>query len=120
MQQRYRLTRSQDFVRLRQKGKAYRHHMMLLSLAPNQLDHNRYGFVTARNLGTAVKRNRVRRLLRESMRQLHPQLQPGYDVVIVARSHAVDQTFSMIQRTVEKLLRQAGLCEVKNVEDPGT
>ncbi len=84
---------------------------MTLSLAPNGLGHNRYGFITGKSLGKAVIRNRARRLLREAIRQMHPSLHPGYDVVFIARRALVGQPFSDVQRIVHQLFSQAGVVE---------
>ncbi len=111
MQQRFRLRESSDFSRLRTEGRAHSHRLMTLSMAPNGLPHNRYGFITGKTLGKAVQRNRVRRLLREATRLLHPQLQPGYDVVLIARRPLVGQPFAEVQRIVHQLAKQAGLVE---------
>lgn len=94
---------------MRQHGKVYRHPLLILSLAPNNLPHNRYGFITGKRLGKAVLRNRVRRLLREAVRQVHPELQPGYDVVIIARSRIVGQSLAEVQRAVHYVFQQAKL-----------
>ncbi len=94
---------------MRQEGRAYRHALMLISVLPNSLEHNRYGIITGKRLGNAVKRNRVRRLLREALRLAHPHMRTGYDVVIVAHPGAVGKPFSAIQRTVIELLHQAKL-----------
>jgi ribonuclease P protein component len=109
MQQRHRLRQEGDFVRLRRDGRAYQGRYLLISVLPNGLSHNRYGFITSKQLGNAVTRNRVRRLCREVVRLLHPQLQVGYDIVLVARRAIVEQPLSSIQRIVEDLCRQAGL-----------
>jgi ribonuclease P protein component len=109
MQQRYRLRSSDDFQRLRREGRAFHHRWMTLSVAHNGLDHNRYGFITGKALGKAVIRNRVRRLLREAVRSMHPRLQPGHDIVFIARRPALEQPFADIQRIVSEQLRQAGL-----------
>lgn len=82
---------------------------MLLSVTPNNLEDNRYGFIVSKGLGKAVIRNRTRRLLREATRLLHPHLQPGHDVVIIARRPMVGQPFSLVQRTVYELFRRASL-----------
>lgn len=78
-------------------------------MAHNGTDHNRYGIITGKALGKAVVRNRVRRLLREAIRSLHPHLQSGHDVVIIARRPLVGQPFADIQRIVRMQLQQAGL-----------
>lgn len=49
----------------------------------------RVGYITSKKLGAAVKRNRARRLMRESVRQLADRVQPNWDIVLVARSDMV-------------------------------
>lgn len=107
----YRLRHRKDFARLRQEGRTYRHPFFVLSLAPNDLPHNRYGFTTAKRLGKAVVRNRVRRLLKEAVRLLHPRLRQGFDVVLIARGQVVDQPLQTIQQAVGETLHRAGLLE---------
>lgn len=109
MQRRFRLTRSEDFDRLRRTGVTRSHPWLVLSVALNDLPHNRYGFITGKRLGKAVARNRVRRQLREVMRLLHFQLRQGYDVVIIARPGIIGQPFHAIQRIIEQLCQQVAL-----------
>lgn len=109
MRKRYRLRHNADFQRLRQAGQVKRHPDMMISYRPNSLPHNRYGFITAKHLGNAVKRNRVRRLMRECVRLQHPHIKQGYDVVFIARPPIVAKPFQQVHRIVYDLLRRAGL-----------
>ena len=56
---------------------------------PNELGHPRLGMSVGRKVGTAVRRNRIRRLIRESFRLLQHDLPRGrgYDLVVVVRPH---------------------------------
>jgi len=111
MQRRYRLRNAQDFARQRREGRIFRNRLMRMSVLSNELPHNRYGFVVSKQLGNAVTRNRVRRLLREALRLLHPAIKPGYDVVIIARRELVGQSFTTVQSVARELLLQAQLVE---------
>jgi ribonuclease P protein component len=104
-----RLKRSEDYARVRREGQVYRHRLLMLSTAPNALAHNRYGIITGKRIGAAVERNRVRRLLRETLRRQHPGLRAGHDVVIVAHPVITAESAHTIHEVVETLLRQAGL-----------
>lgn len=54
---------------------------------PNGLSHNRLGLSVPRRVGNAVRRNRVKRLLREAYRLNRHGWPTGYDLVIAVRPH---------------------------------
>lgn len=75
------------FRRVFEKGaRATRGPITVYALA-NDLDHARLGLTVPRHVGTAVRRNRIKRLLRESFRHLQHDLPAPHDVVIVVRRH---------------------------------
>jgi ribonuclease P protein component len=109
MQRYLRLRRQDDFRRLRSAGRVWRHPLVILSMMPNGLPHNRYGFVVSKQLGKAVVRNRIRRRLREAVRHAHPDLAPGYDMALIARGPVVGQSYQAISEAVMSVFQQAGL-----------
>jgi ribonuclease P protein component len=109
MQRQFRLTRSADFERLRAEGRVWRHPFLTLSVAPNALAYNRFGFITSRKLGGAVVRNRVRRLLREAIRLSLPHMKVGFDIVLIARNEIVGQPYNKISAVLEELLKRANM-----------
>jgi len=62
-----------------------------IHVAPNALRHPRLGLAVGRRVGTAVRRNRVKRLLREAFRTVQADLparpEGSYDYVINVQAH---------------------------------
>jgi ribonuclease P protein component len=54
---------------------------------PNDLGHPRLGLSVPGRVGTAPKRNRIKRLLREAFRLLQHDWPAGYDLVVNVRPH---------------------------------
>jgi ribonuclease P protein component len=102
-----RLRRRKDFDAVFQKGQILANRLLVLRTLPNQLPHNRYGFVTSKRLGKAVVRNRVRRRLREAVRALPAR--PGWDVVISARAAAAQADFLELKAAVANLFVRADI-----------
>lgn len=70
-------------------------------------DINRLGVTGSRKLRTAVLRNRVRRLLRESYRLLEPEIKAGYDLIFTMKFVKEAPKFLDVQREMHALLRRA-------------
>jgi ribonuclease P protein component len=54
---------------------------------PNDLGYPRLGLSVGRRVGTAPKRNRIKRYVREAFRLMQFDLPRGYDVVVNVRPH---------------------------------
>ena len=65
-------------------------------LRPNGLDFSRFGWSIKKALGSAVRRNRIRRRLREILRLHRQEIAPGWDIVIHPRSSAATAEFSLL------------------------
>ena len=102
-----RLRHRKDFDAVFRTGSRWNNDLLVLRSLANNLQHNRYGFVTSKRLGGAVVRNRVRRRLREVVRAL--PVQPGWDLVLSAKTAAARAPFSELRRAVVNLLSRAGL-----------
>jgi ribonuclease P protein component len=73
-------------------------------LRPNGLDISRFGWSIKKALGNAVRRNRIRRRLREILRLHRQEIAPGWDVVIHPRSSAATAEFSALAQELLKAM----------------
>jgi len=82
---------------------------LVLYARRNRTNANRLGFTVGKKLGKAHTRNRVRRRLREIYRLNEEAFAPGYDIVVVARSRAVDASFQSLTRSFLSLAGKMGI-----------
>lgn len=84
------------FRRLYTKGDSCANRYLVLYCRRNGSQKNRVGLTVSKKLGHAVVRNRVRRRLREVYRLHEAEFLPGFDLVVVARSRAIDAPFDAL------------------------
>lgn len=71
---------------------------------------SRFGFIVSTKISKrAVIRNRVRRLLRESVQNSLQQTNPGYDCVFLAKTNLVGKRYDEVLGEVEEILKKSGL-----------
>jgi len=105
-----RLRRGSDIDRVRSRGRSWSSKLLVLAMLPNDLGHNRYGFAVGKRVGGSVERNRAKRLMREAIRAVHPQLQQGYDILLIARNSFRDETtLHEVAEQLDKLIHRAGI-----------
>jgi ribonuclease P protein component len=103
------LTNRAQYTLVYRQGKVWANSLLVMKAMPNGLSLSRYGFSVTKKVGKAVQRNRLKRLLREVMRL--QSLRPGWDIVFIARSTAVNTDYHQLEKAVAKLLARAQLSE---------
>ncbi len=101
------LTKTEQYGIVYSRGSSWASKLLVVKALPNGLNLSRYGFSVSRRLGKAVVRNRVKRRLREIMRQT--PLKAGWDVVLIARSPAAGVSYASLRESIKGLLSRAGL-----------
>lgn len=124
MKRAQRLQRPADFQRVRSQAlrpRGWSHPLLVLYAAPNELSTTRIGITVGKRVAkSAVQRNRVRRRIRESLRSRYAQLQPGRDLVVIARPPALEASWSQLQDAIHTVIARAGLWIEEEVVTPPT
>ena len=87
---------------------------LVLYARKNRTDCNRVGITVSKKLGKAHIRNRTRRRIREVYRLNEAKFQPGWDIVVVARTKAVDAPFDKLTRSYLTLAKKLNLLVEEN------
>lgn len=97
-----RLRRSKDIALVRSEGLLRTDRHFTMRSRPNSGAEVRVALAAPRSIGTAVRRNRARRRIREALRAaLAPRVTaPGTDLLIVARAPAVSAPVSELRAAV--------------------
>lgn len=98
------------FRRLYAKGKSAAGPTLAVYVRRNGSARNRLGLTVGTKVGKAVRRNKVRRRIREAYRIHEDRLLPGFDVVVVARTRAAHAPYAMVERDLLRLLDKLGVC----------
>lgn len=109
-----------DFKRLYYRGKSIAAGYLVLYYRKYGQNINCLGITVSKKLGKAVRRNRIRRLIKESYRLREAQIKTGYQIVFVARTRAMGCNFEQINRDMGFLLKKSGLLCTAQAAEPNS
>lgn len=98
---------NKEFKRAYYQGKFKAHPLLVSYRIKNREKKPRFGITTAKKIGCAVKRNRARRIILQSYRELlleQPELFGGNDFVFVAREKTAESKTDEIKKVMRKQL----------------
>jgi ribonuclease P protein component len=104
-----RLRSSRDFERVYDQGQRAGDEHLLVFAAANELGWPRLGLSVSRKHGNAVRRARLKRLLREAFRLAQHEIPPGLDLVLIPRQNSGagrDDYQKSLLRLVQRLAKR--------------
>jgi ribonuclease P protein component len=104
-----RLTHAAEFERVRKEGRVTRGPLFSIAVLSVAGETTRAGFITSRKVGGAVKRNRVRRRLRDIVRRHQNELVDGIWVVTIASVRAARVSYAALEAEWLRLAARASI-----------
>ncbi|MFI3325100.1 MAG: ribonuclease P protein component [Clostridia bacterium] len=100
---------NRDYRRIYARGNTIVTPSVVIYISKNRRKNVRVGITTSKKIGNAVKRNRARRIIRESIREILPNIKEGYDLVLVARAKTPYLKSTQIKLVLLKQLKSNGI-----------
>ncbi len=98
-----------EFRRLYSRGKSAAGRLLVVYARTRSNGRNRLGITVSAKLGCAVKRNRVRRRLREAYRLNERRFVRGLDMVIVVRGRGFEEPYRALEAELLALSERLGI-----------
>ena len=114
-----RLLKPPEFVRVRRRGGRFFTANFTVYVLPNGLGRTRLGVTVSSRVGGAVKRNRIKRLVREFFRRFKGRIPPenSVDIVISARKGASPGGLSDVEGELAGPIMKAVSKETRRIKD---
>jgi ribonuclease P protein component len=106
------IKKNSDFQGVFEKGHSMNGKYLVVYFLPNQFASIRFGFCVGKKIGSAVRRNRIKRLLREAVKVINLPFQGNWDIVLVARTPILSARLQSIIMEIEYILVKIGI--IKN------
>lgn len=110
MKKAYRIKKEQEFQKVFKEGTSTANRQLVLYVYPKaEQVHFRVGLSVGKKIGNAVKRNRVKRFLRQALLELEAHIRPDVDFLLIARQDIYGKTFAQVKQSVIHVMKLANL-----------
>ena len=109
------LNQNKDFKRLYYKGKSVQKPVLVVYAMKNRAGLCRVGITTGKKIGSAVERNRSRRIIRAAFQSVlkSGRINGNWDIVFVARTRTKFQKSTQIERAMLAAFSELKITEEK-------
>ena len=103
------LRKNSEFSAVYNKGKSVGDRYVVLFYRLNGLPYKRLAFLASKKVGNSVVRNRAKRLMKESYRNIEGSLPEGYDFIIIARNTICGKKCAEVEKSLNSAFRRTGV-----------
>lgn len=111
-----RIKKNAEFQKIFKKGKSFANRQFVVyCLIKEEEDYYRVGLSVSKKVGNAVVRNRIKRYIRQTFLEIHDQVYPNMDYIIIARNPAAKLDFHETKKSIEHVLKIAKVLKKKSL-----
>ena len=103
------LREKRDFNRLYKRGRSIGEKYIVLFYVENGLPYSRRAFLASKKVGNSVKRNRARRLMKQSYRTVAHEIPKGIDILFIARNTIDGVKCGEVEASMKRALNKGKL-----------
>ena len=109
MKRRYSLKRNKEFRYVYRTGKSVACRSLVIVYRKNSTGLLHVGFSVGKKIGGSVTRNLIKRRLRSAFDTLLPEVNPNYNMIVIARRPILETAYAEICESFNYMLKKAGL-----------
>lgn len=111
------LKKNYEFKYIFQKGKYFSGKYIELYIKKNKTSKNLLGIAISKKIAKSVKRNRIKRLIRENYRLLEKELKPGNSIIILwkKKSPISEATFANIEDDLKNIFQKLEILDIEKI-----
>ena len=108
-----RLTKSDNFSRIKKRGKKVFSGGLIFYICPTAQNTSRLAVVCSSKLAGARKRNRIKRLIREVFRLNSGRFIKNADIIAIPQNNAVPSiNYSYVEKHFFEVMKKAGILKI--------
>ena len=100
------ILKRREFLQLQRCGKKIQDSNFLVIYSDGRFDKNRIGITVSKKIGNAVKRNKIKRLIREHFRMNRDKIAEIMDINVIAKKKAGEISADMVFKSLDGIFKK--------------
>jgi len=100
------ILKRREFLQLKRCGKKIQDRNFIVIYSDGRFEKNRIGITVSKKIGNAVKRNKIKRLIREHFRVNRDKIAEFMDINVIAKKKAGEISADLVFKSLDGIFNQ--------------